>query len=173
MKENQIFFLKIMGFSPVKGEFCLTQQCNPFSSHTDPELRCNQCSVSSIARNRDSSIDGNPLSPHTDQDAKRRLQVVRPINKRTYQLYCIQIQVGHKVGQIRSHLIYIVQEDSPVKKCQPGEGFECILGAWRTKAAVGPGILFSKFEFKPIGMRHGLTKSQCSRGIRRRKINSS
>ena len=29
------------------------------------------------------------------------------------------------------------------------------LGAWRTQAPVGPGIIFSKLEFKPIGMGHG------------------
>ena len=35
---------------------------NPFSPHTDLELKCNQCEpVSSIARNRDSSIDLNHL----------------------------------------------------------------------------------------------------------------
>ena len=35
---------------------------NPFSPHTDLELKCSQCEpVSSIARNRDSSIDLNHL----------------------------------------------------------------------------------------------------------------
>ena len=33
------------------------------------------------------------------------LQVVQPLNKKTYQLFCIQQQVGQTVGLITSHLI--------------------------------------------------------------------
>jgi len=45
----------------------------------------------------------------------------------------------------------------PLKNANPENALNACLGACRTKAPVGPGIIFSKFEFKPIGMGHGLT----------------
>ena len=57
------------------------------------------------------------------------------------------------MGGITGYLIYIMYtEIHPLKNAT--------LNAWKTKSTVGPGILFSKFKFKPIGMRHGLTRGR-------------
>ena len=53
------------------------------------------------------------------------------------------------MGRITSRLIHIMQGDSVVKNANPENALKTCLDAWKTKASVGPGILFSRFEFKP------------------------
>jgi len=51
-------------------------------------------------------------------------------------------------------------KNSAVKKCQPRKCFEHMFGRVENQAAIGPGIIFSKLKFKPIGMRHGLKQGR-------------